>query len=83
VAGNRNTSNRSDLEEKEIITTCPTCRKTILVGHVMWRLWFYSHHIDLLCECQGAQVPVSLETQFLDYPLAGRIADLKRGSDAD
>jgi hypothetical protein len=37
----------------------------------IWRSWYYSHHIDLLCECYGIQIQVSLETKFPDDPLNG------------
>jgi hypothetical protein len=60
---------------------CRKCGKTILEDgdrRVPWLSWAYSHSPkwDTLCCCQG-EPPRSTRTEFNDYPLEQRMADLR------
>jgi hypothetical protein len=65
------------------VIECPTCGKTILEDsdrRVPWLAWAYSHspRWDTLCQCNGVP-PRSTRTEFPEYPLEQRLADLRRG----
>jgi hypothetical protein len=65
---------------EEPMTQCSDCGKKIIEPadrKVQWLGWYYSHHHEELCYCNGQQIGKSSRTHFPEYPMEERMADLR------